>query len=128
MPRNLPVLVVHGVEDPVIPYDGGRAGGPHETHFLSAEATVDFWARAAGCDETPTVEIVASSDQEGPVTRRFVYTCPAPLEVLLYAVGGCGHSWPGHMSCYPKRIVGPSVSEPDASELIWDFFKRHAKL
>ncbi len=122
----LPVLVMHGIEDPVIPYAGGRAGGPHDRQFLSAEATAAFWAEVAGCEAySPVVETEALDD--AVFVRRFAYACSDDTEVLLYAIGGCGHSWPGHKSRYPAFIVGPSVSEPDASEIIWSFFQQHMR-
>lgn len=127
LPKGLPVLVVHGIEDPVIPYEGGRAGGPHAALLLSAEETTAFWAGKAGCDDTPTVTHETISEEGDIFVRRIAYACPEPLEVLLVAVGGCGHSWPGHISCYPARIVGPSVDEPDATEIIWEFFAAHAR-
>ena len=121
----VPALVIHGIEDPVIPYEGGRAGGPHESYFLSAEETAAFWARAAACDATPTTDVEPLD--EDVFLRRYIYGCPDNGEVRLYAVGGCGHSWPGHRSRYPGCIVGPSITTLNASEIIWDFFQRHGR-
>ena len=55
-PAPLPVLVMHGMEDPVIPYEGGAAGGPHDSLFLSAQATAAFWAQVNGCESEPVLD------------------------------------------------------------------------
>ncbi len=125
MPLPVPTLIVHGLEDPVIPYAGGQAAGPQHSEILSAEETAAFWARAAGCDSLPEVETVLLPGREDGWVRRYAYSCPDGIEVTLCAVSGCGHTWPGGRNRYPRWIVGPSVDEPDASALIWDFLKRH---
>lgn len=119
-PNPVPVFVIHGLEDPVIPYAGGVSGDPRGTVFLSAEATAAYWAGASGCNDLPVVQ-----DEDGRATR-FTYACGGNLEVLLLAVEGCGHSWPGHQSRFPRCIVGPSVPQPQATLLIWGFFSRHS--
>jgi polyhydroxybutyrate depolymerase len=45
--------------------------------------------------------------------------------VLLYAVIGGGHTWPGS----PVEIasLGPTTHEIDASQLIWAFFAAHPR-
>lgn len=122
-PTPLPVLVMHGREDPVIPYKGGIAGGPHASTFLSAEATADYWAKANGCTAEATLNATIT-DEDGQITaQQYRYPACGDNTVILYAVAGCGHSWPGHQSRYPAFIVGPSVEHPKASEVIWNFFK-----
>ena len=124
VPPPLAVLLIHGIEDPVIPYAGGAAGGPHARVFLSAEDTAAYWAAAVGCGIEPEVTTTPVGDSDTVFVRRFAYACPEGAEVMLLAVGGCGHSWPGHQSRFPRFLVGPSVAEPDATEQIWDFFVR----
>lgn len=114
-PTPLSVLVIHGVKDPVIPYAGGTAGGPHATMFLSAEETTAYWAGVAGCEVPPSIEMAENATWH-------VYSCDGLYDVRLLAVNGCGHSWPGHKSRFPQWIVGPSVSIPQATRILWDFF------
>jgi polyhydroxybutyrate depolymerase len=122
-PAPLPVLVMQGIEDPVIPYEGGAAGGPHESIFLSAQKTAAFWALASGCESEPVLDTDITDKHGTVLVNRYTYPCSDDNTVFLFAVVGCGHSWPGHYSRYPAFIVGPSVSEPNASEIIWHFFK-----
>jgi len=123
VPAPLPVLVMHGMEDPVIPYEGGAAGGPHESMFLSAHETAAFWAQANGCESEPVLDTDIKDGHGTVLVNRYTYPCSDDNKVFLYAVVSCGHSWPGHHSRYPSFIVGPSVVEPNASEIIWHFFK-----
>ncbi|NMD03070.1 MAG: phospholipase, partial [Bacteroidales bacterium] len=48
-------------------------------------------------------------------------------EVILYAVEGGGHTWPGGFQYLPAWIIGKTSRDIDANEVIWAFFKRHSK-
>lgn len=119
------VLIIHGGEDPVIPYVGGQAGGPHESVFLSAEETAAFWAEAGGCDKPPSVDLLSMQTEAGNTIRRYTYTCADDRQVVLLGIEGLGHTWPGGQRSFFSCIVGPSVNSPSATTLIWEFFKVH---
>ena len=126
--RHLPVLYMHGIDDPVIPYEGGLtdAGPGSSVVFLSAEATAAFWARNNDCNGEP--EMSTTTDNVGnQVAIVYRYLCEPNRETLLYAVPNCGHTWPGGRNRYPQFIVGQLVTGFDASQAIWEFFSRHAR-
>src|SRR5438045_1178662 len=51
--RPVPVLMMNGTADPLIPYQGGRGASRFAVEdFWSTERTLAFWRRANGC-ETP---------------------------------------------------------------------------
>lgn len=85
--RPLPVAIVHGTDDDIVPFDGG------DVLFGLAEAdpverTAAGWARRNGCDPAP------EEDRIGDEVRRLRWTdCVARTE--LYVVEGGGHTWPG---------------------------------
>lgn len=129
-PSSVPVLLMHGSADPVVPYGGGEtsAGPGMKPTFLSAEDGAKFWANKAGCTGEPAREelpVIDNSDSTRVV--KYTYPCTAPMEVLRYEITGGGHTWPGHDNWYPAFIVGSTSNQIDATQEIWEFFKRHAK-
>ena len=124
----IPVLLIHGVEDPVVPYAGtdtnpvpGQEGG-----FLAAEANAAFWAEKNGCADEP-IRLVLPNEHEDDdsVATRIAYAgCPEAAPVLLYSIEGGGHTWPGRKNYYPRFVVGPTAYAIDATQVIWDFFKQ----
>lgn len=124
----LPVLLMHGTEDSVVPFNGGGVStGGGDMTFMSAAALARSWAERNGCgEEEPTAEVLPplQPDREDRVTR-FTFHCPADSPVVYYEIGGAGHTWPGGDNWYPRFIVGETSQQIDASGVIWDFFKAH---
>src|SRR5450631_4242726 len=49
--RPVPMLMMNGTADPLIPYQGGRGTSRFAVPgFWSTQMTLDFWRRANGCD------------------------------------------------------------------------------
>jgi len=46
-----------------------------------------------------------------------------PAEVVLYAVEGGGHTWPGGIQYLPEFVIDKTSREFNVSEVIWEFFK-----
>ena len=44
-------------------------------------------------------------------------------EVILYTIGGGGHTWPVREP--PIQFLGKSTRDISANDLIWDFFQKH---
>ncbi len=122
--KNIPVLIMHGTADPVVPYDGGEtnAGPGRRPVFLSAEENTEWWAKQYGCgSETVMLQLPDTKTDDSFSTEVINYNCDPP--VFLYKIVGGGHTWAGTKNFYPKFIVGPTAPEPNASRVIWDFFK-----
>ncbi len=47
--------------------------------------------------------------------------------MVLYAVEGGGHTWPGGLHYLPERFIGKTSRDFDAGEMIREFFSRHLK-
>ena len=124
---TLPVLLVHGLLDPIVPYEGGQPGGFNNPDFISATANAAFWAEANGCMETPEIEMVPSADLTYIDTVTRYGGCNGNAEVWLYTVDGGGHNWPGGTFQYPEEVTGPIRDDISASEIVWDFFQRHRR-
>lgn len=120
--KKIPVLLIHGTADPVVPYNGGETyAGPGRTaNFLSAEENAKWWANEYNCNLSPQVVKLQDSNVNDEFYSELIYY-PGEPKVALIKIHGGGHTWPGKKNYYPKFIVGPTAPEPDISKLIWEF-------
>jgi polyhydroxybutyrate depolymerase len=123
--RPVPILVINGTSDPMVPYEGGqvRLFGRNRGAIWSTGRTVEFWAHANGCKSAPRSAALADRDpSDGTVTIRHEYqSCRAP--VTLLEVQGGGHTWPGASQYLPIALIGAVSRDFDASAEIAAFFK-----
>ncbi len=110
--RPIPLLAVHGREDPIVPYEGD-ADSP------GVEAAMRRWAVINGCARTSR-----SRAMTGTVTRVTWRRCSAPTVLVRSEIGG--HAWHGHPPLPPFDLVAGTVDMSiDLNEVIWSFFSRH---
>jgi polyhydroxybutyrate depolymerase len=129
--RTVPMLVMNGTADPLIPYEGGRGTSYFAADgFWSTAKTLDFWRRANGCD---TQDAATDLDDRNPADQstvtRISSRCPPGRDVVLYRVNGGGHRMPGYFpdAHYPRvaaAILGPQNGDIDGADTIWTFFKQ----
>jgi polyhydroxybutyrate depolymerase len=123
-PQALPVLIVHGTEDRIVPYGGGavlRTRG----NVIPNERAVTLWREAASLPAKGEQDLLPDSDPaDGCRVARSRWQRGAS-EVQWLRVEGGGHTWPGGLAYLGERIVGRTCRDIDASELIWSFFKAH---
>ena len=124
LPRNpVPAIIFNGMKDRSVPYEGGLSGGAGRrswdgTPARPAAEQGRFWARANGCDATPVTET------RGTVVHTR-YRCPTGREVELYALTDGGHAWPGGRAGSRRGDQPPQGLI--ATEVMWAFFKAHAR-
>ncbi len=127
-PRPIPVMFVMGTDDPLVPWEGGDIGTDrvYRGRALSAVDSVSFWVAVDGCSETPVVTELADEDPgDGTRARREVYAGGRDgSEVVMLAVEGGGHTWPGGEQYMREAIIGRTCRDFDAGEAIWGFFDR----
>lgn len=128
--RPISVLAMNGTEDPQVPWEGGfvRNGILTSGKVISVSNTVMHWVNHNNCSSTPIIAWEPDRDpQDSTRVRREVYAGGREgTEVILYAIEGGGHTWPGGNQYLPVSIVGRvSRDMTDASEFIWNFFKTH---
>lgn len=116
--RPLPVMVVHGTADDVIPYDnhGERLPGA-PVSYLSAPEAVAFWAHHNGCS-TPL-----KRSKSGHVIRDFYGDCTNGTVVVFYTLVGGEHEWPGGRRSWLFGHL--PTRELYASPTMLDFFSRY---
>lgn len=128
--RPIAVLLIAGTKDPLVPYGGGEIGferGRKVGRVVSVPETIRYWVTFNQCPPGPVVAMEPDRDpQDVTRVRREAHgPCREGTEVILYAIEGGGHTWPGGQQYLPARIVGRTSKDIDANEVIWSFFKRH---
>jgi polyhydroxybutyrate depolymerase len=114
--RRMPVMEIHGTADPLVPYGG-------QTGITSVEETMGiFRARNLCATTTDTIDLPDLDPNDSSTVQRIQWTnCVDGMEVVLYKITGGGHTWP---NAYYPFIYGPTNHDLDASQEIWNFFKR----
>ena len=114
--RPIPLITMHGTADPMSPFDDGEL-----------EGNLAYWVRRNGCTLTATVTRLPDVDPgDGTRTRVETYNaCKDGADVVLYAIEGCGHHWPGGDEPWRWNNKGAPCRDFDAGLVIWDFFRRH---
>jgi len=125
------MMIINGKDDVLMPWAGGeikkgrfvKGGGGA---ILSAEETAQFWAKKNQCDNKyDHIKLPDKDPSDDTRIEKFKYLgCKNGTEVILYAVDGGGHTWPGSKT-RTLRISGKVSQDMNASEVIWEFFDRH---
>ena len=120
--RNVPVMVIHGVQDPIWPYEGSQVP---VARMASVPRSAERWAEwnEAGPGRTELLPDVDPGD--GTRVRRTTYEGDA--DVVLYTVEGGGHAWPSGHQFAPEHRIGKVSRDLDANEAIWEFFESHPR-
>jgi polyhydroxybutyrate depolymerase len=130
--RPVPMLMMNGTADPLIPYEGGRGTSRFAVDgFWSTEETLLFWRRINGCEagDANTTELQDRDTNDQSTVTLVNSRCPPGRDVVLYRINGGGHRMPSSFS--DTRFVrlvnfmfGPQNHDIDGAEAIWGFFKR----
>ena len=119
------VMIMNGTEDPIVPFNGGNVNlfgfFLRNGTVRSSRGTGQYFAdlnHIAGTPQTSQPPTVGGVDVE-----RVFWRNNADVEVELVAIHGGGHGIPQPYRRHPW-LLGPSPSEPNGPEVIWDFFAR----
>jgi polyhydroxybutyrate depolymerase len=130
--RPLPMLIMNGTADPLIPYEGGRGSSYFAADgFWSTEKTVAFWRQLNGCeaDDASLTDLPDRAPADQSTATRITSRCPPGHDVVLYRVNDGGHRMPGFApdARFPKvatGLLGPQNGDIDGAETIWAFFSQ----
>jgi polyhydroxybutyrate depolymerase len=130
--RPVPMLMMNGTADPLIPYEGGRGTSRFAVAgFWSTEKTFDFWRRVNGCEMQALNAVdLDHRDKSDPTSvTRISASCPHGCDVVLYRINKGGHRLPGARPDvrFPRivsALLGPQNRDIDTAETIWEFFSR----
>jgi polyhydroxybutyrate depolymerase len=119
----IPLMMIAGTADPVVPVSGGKTGLPHDkTELLPIDATLGLFGKAAGCAGGMTTTIFPGKDLHDG-TRAYVdklNNCEVPVEAVRIEAGGhalaglSSEGGPGH---------GLAKGDANSAKLVWDFFR-----
>jgi polyhydroxybutyrate depolymerase len=113
--RPIPLITMHGTADPISPFNDGEL-----------EGNLAYWVGRNGCTMPATISRLPDADtSDGTRTRVETYRpCKDRADVVLYALEGGGHHWPGGDEPW-RYDRGNETRDFDAGIVIWDFFKNH---
>ena len=121
-PRPVPVVMINGTSDPVVPNGGGTEHNLN-VPVLSAEESAKSWAAIDRCAEKPEKSKLASKGKGGMETKVDTYNgCQQNAQVVLYNVKGAGNTWPGGEQYEAEKAIGKTTQDINADEVLWSFF------
>ncbi len=115
----LPIMIVHGTRDPLVPYDATSVLGEA---MLSVDQAVEHWVQRNGCEPHPVVETLPDRDPDDRTRVTVERYAGSATPVVLVRVEGGGHTWPGGHEPGLGILTGRMSRDIEASELIWQFF------
>jgi len=114
--RPMPVLMINGTADLIVPYNGGMsfplitAGA-----FISVEETFTGWRQRDGCTGEP-VETLSKGNARCLTAK----SCAGGVEVTQCTIQDAGHCWFGEFMC----VMGTNSSDLVATDVTWEFLSR----
>ncbi len=115
--EGVPVLQIHGTNDPIVPYEGG-------SFIIGIDDVIDFWIEQNGCSSSAPDLITfddINTDDNSTVEHYIYKDCQDFKNVELMKIIGGAHTWPGA----PLDLGGTNY-DISASEEIWKFFANYS--
>ncbi len=132
LPRPMPLIVFHSVDDPWVPYGGNSllyAWFAHlEAAYPGVDDTIARWRAFDRCPAKaragPVLKGEAKTEDAGNSATRYAWApCAGGTEIVLWKLTGSGHVWPGAARDYPL-VIGQGTWVIDANDEMWKFFRR----
>jgi len=113
--RAVPVLEIHGTDDPIVPYNGSFGVA------APIEDVIDFWVDNNNCSDVPTIfDYPNISTTDASTAQAKLYReCDNKADVDFIIIEGGGHTWPD-----APIDVGVTNKDLNASQTIWEFFNK----
>jgi polyhydroxybutyrate depolymerase len=126
-PPPMPIVMINGTTDPLMPYDGGKVGWVGGGGaFWSVKQTVDLFTHRNGCTASTERPLSRDDDHDGPRVVEVTWKdCSSGHPVMLYRIDGGGHQIPGMPSVLPF-FLGRSTGDISAANVIMSAFARDA--
>lgn len=124
----VPVLHIHGTEDPCWPWEGGAEACLQEDGKDKAgvDDSLAIWAEANGCSAAdPVVESLPDAAEDGTISTIETWQgCAADL--ALWRIEGGGHTWPDGDQYLRERTIGRVERDVKGNTRIWAFFSKYS--
>ena len=123
---SLPILLLHGTADPIVPYNGGMAslwGFNPRGLGLSARETAHYYAQRNHITSKPTMRILEQGRKNGPTVTVEEYSEIGKYPVTLVSIEGGGHVVPNP---YKKAafLLGKTATQVNSATLLWNIFQQ----
>lgn len=126
----VPILHIHSLDDPRVPFAGGNRG---RMRFPPVEQTLAAWRHRDGCPRAPVASkarpLTWRPPEGGSLHEASLMRygpCRNGTEVMLWLLKGPGHVWTGARGKEPiPAFLGAKSNVLDANGVIWDFFARY---
>jgi polyhydroxybutyrate depolymerase len=130
--RPLPMLILNGTADPIVPYSGAASRAFDARAILSPPDHVAFWAQRNGCGSPRRTRLPDRDPTDASTVEQVVYEgCRQRASVVFLSVAGGGHQPPSTRSASLEGLIarklGPRNHDIDTAESAWAFFRDHAK-
>lgn len=127
--KPVSVLIIHGTDDPLVPYHGGDVARGTHGRVIDTDETVRLWTAADGCSARSSKDQLPDADPgDGCRVDRTRWTGGRNgTEVMLYTIQGGGHTWPGSSQYASRAAIGRVCRDFDATQTIWEFFQKHPR-
>ena len=98
-----------------------------QVFFITApmDNTMGFWAQHNGCSLDFVREDLPNTDADSTAAIFTFNNCPENSPLILYAVFGGGHVWPG-VRDFQSELLGEVNMDFNATEVIWNFFSQRS--
>lgn len=121
---RVPVLIIHGLADTAVPYEGGYSqrdlvAKRQSQPFKSLGYAAEVWAKTNGCSALPKKET------KGAVIRESHPSCVDNNNVEVIAITDGLHAWPGGNK--GRDAADAPSTAISATDEIWEFFKKHRR-
>lgn len=123
---QLPILIMNGTADPILPYDGGQIV-PNRGLLFSTIDLVNYWVERNQTNLTAEEVVFPDIDQsEDSTVTKYTYTnAQTNDKVVHYEVLNGGHTEPSVVERYSgiwKLIVGEQNGDIEMADEVWEFF------
>jgi polyhydroxybutyrate depolymerase len=126
--RAMPIAMLSGDADPLMPYAGGSIPSGISGNVLSVADTVKFWLNKNGLVATAKTTSLTDADAtDGTTTTLLEYgAAGSSNDIALYSIKGGGHTWPGGTQYFTESIIGKVARDFSGNDAIWNFFIKHS--
>jgi polyhydroxybutyrate depolymerase len=124
----MPVLLMNGTEDPLVPYEGGdvKAGILKRGKVVATSEVVKIYCARNHATKHDESELPGKDDGTQVFRERWLPEGKG-APVILYRIEGGGHTWPGGEQYLPAFVIGRTTRHFSACEVMWEFFKERRR-
>ncbi len=124
--KPISVMIIHGTEDLIIPFEGGAItfNNTYLGEVIGAENTANYFSNINSCTNTTNKQYLADTDPEDGtrVWKIENINCENGTKVMLLGIDGGGHTWPDGSPYFPESIIGRVCKDINGCEEIVKFF------